>query len=101
MQAETLWQRTKRKVSENPFVLPAVGLTCFAMYRMVESMFRRDVVAFQKAQRFRIGAQGLAIFVVFSGVWYQQYKHQKTMEIEAAPLEDPLTPTAAGPPPKP
>ncbi|EGF79975.1 hypothetical protein BATDEDRAFT_89273 [Batrachochytrium dendrobatidis JAM81] len=74
MSDETLWQRAKRKFGENPFILPAVGLTVFALYRMFDSMHRRDVIAFQKAQRFRIGAQGLAMFVLVSGIWYQDYK---------------------------
>ncbi|KAI8918897.1 hypothetical protein BC831DRAFT_473333 [Entophlyctis helioformis] len=93
-QDETFWQRTKRKASENPFVLPAVGLTLFAFYRMTEALQRRDVVDFQKAQRFRISAQMLAIGTLVGGFVWSEYKRQ----IAAAA---PATPSAAAPSEKP
>ncbi|KAL2918994.1 Respiratory supercomplex factor 1, mitochondrial [Polyrhizophydium stewartii] len=72
-----MWQRTKRKTLENPFVLPAVGLTVYAMYRMTDSLRRRDSLAFQNNQRFRIFAQGLALAAIAGGYFYNDYRKQE------------------------
>ena len=66
-----MWQRTKRKVIENPFVFPALGVTTYAFWNMTKTLYRRDVVAFQSAQRFRIGAQIATIAILSGGIMYR------------------------------
>ena len=73
---ETVWQRTKRKVTENPFVLPALGLTFWGLYDMFKTLYRNDKMGFQKSQRYRIAAQLLTFATVFGGILYQDYNNQ-------------------------
>ena len=52
---ESKWERTKKKIQENPLVVPAVGVTLYALGRMGYALFKNDHVSFQKSQRLRIG----------------------------------------------
>ncbi|KAI8816482.1 uncharacterized protein EV422DRAFT_501108, partial [Fimicolochytrium jonesii] len=63
------WARTKRKNAENPFILPSVGATLYAMYRMTSSMLRSDKVGFQQSQQTRVAFQFLAIGALVGGIW--------------------------------
>ncbi|TPX58361.1 hypothetical protein PhCBS80983_g03180 [Powellomyces hirtus] len=63
---EGFWARSKRKNEENPFILPAVGLVIYSLYKMSASLLRNDRVGFQQSQRMRVGSQILAL-AAFSG----------------------------------
>ncbi|TPX64186.1 hypothetical protein SpCBS45565_g06032 [Spizellomyces sp. 'palustris'] len=73
---EGFWARTRRKNAENPFIAPAVVLTCYGLYRMSITLFRHDRIGFQNSQRLRVGAQMAAFAAFVGGIWYQDYKKE-------------------------
>lgn len=53
-QAESTVQKAKRKMRENPFVVPAVALAFVGMGRMVVALHNGNKTGFQYAQRFKV-----------------------------------------------
>lgn len=70
---ESFFLMAQRKIMENPFIPATLLLTIYAMVRMGKSLYAGDKIAFQGAQRFKMGAQVLAMAALGSGVWYKRY----------------------------
>ncbi|KAJ3196993.1 Methyltransferase-like protein 6 [Irineochytrium annulatum] len=90
MADEKFWDKLKlkmtsvRKTYENPFVLPGVGMAVFAMYRMFNAMYASDGLAFQRAQRLRVVAQGTAVIALLGGA-YVSYSKRRIEPNTASP----------------
>ncbi|KAJ1556449.1 hypothetical protein HK405_005341 [Cladochytrium tenue] len=74
---EGIFGRLGRKAMTNPFVLPAAGMTGYALYRMTATAFQGDPVKFQGAQMQRVVFQAATIAVVMAGVWYNDYEKKQ------------------------
>ncbi|KAI8909514.1 hypothetical protein EDD86DRAFT_176337, partial [Gorgonomyces haynaldii] len=72
-----------RKFQENPFVIPAFGVTVYALGSMLRAMMKRDITEFNKGQQFRMRAQMAAIFVIAGGAAWQQYQKNLSSATES------------------
>jgi hypothetical protein len=70
---ESVSQKFVRKMTENPFVLPACGVTLYAMKNILAAGYKRDSVALAKATRLRVVSQMAAVGFVTAGFVYNTY----------------------------
>ena len=61
---ETFLEKLERKHQENPLVIPGMVTTVATMIFMSSTLFKRDKIKFQFAQRLRVGSQLLVIGAV-------------------------------------
>ncbi|RKP03790.1 hypothetical protein CXG81DRAFT_9083 [Caulochytrium protostelioides] len=69
---ETIGDRFRRKMSENPFIIPGTVGIVYGMYRMSKTLLAGDSRAFQGAQRVRIGWQAFVLAAFVGGAVYSQ-----------------------------
>ncbi|KAJ3136955.1 hypothetical protein HDU90_002521 [Geranomyces variabilis] len=102
---EGFWARTKRKNAENPFILPAVILTTWSIFRMSSTLLRNDRIGFQKSQRMRVGSQVLALTAFIGGIAWNDWRKKDDARAAAALAALNAPPAASGasnpPPPQP
>jgi hypothetical protein len=72
MTEESTIKKLKRKLNENPFVIPAFAVTVYGLVRMGIALNKGDKFGFQGAQRFKVASQLLVIGVLVGGSLYQQ-----------------------------
>lgn len=72
--AEGVWNRSKRKFKENPFVPIGLGLCTVAVFNMFTTLKARDSGGFQKAQRFRVASQLATTVALIAGMQWSRYK---------------------------
>ncbi|KAI8813566.1 hypothetical protein BJ742DRAFT_788742 [Cladochytrium replicatum] len=84
-----------RRTTENPFILPAMGLCLYSMYRMTRSLFMKDSRAFTQSGRMRVGAQALTISIAAGGVYYEaEKKKSRALQARASPNSEPQPPNS-------
>ncbi|KAJ3409711.1 hypothetical protein CcCBS67573_g02476 [Chytriomyces confervae] len=86
---ETFKEKFIRRNTENPFVIPTMGLCVYAMYQMIRAGLRGDPRVFQSSQRLRVGAQGLAVLLATGSFAIEYNAKMKQRAEQAAGLQPP------------